>query len=93
MKVRTPIILEHEPAGIIAKAGDAVEGFAEGEKVGVNPMPSCGSCNYCSIGSLSKELTLMTVTHHTRVDLTKLIEIVGTGKIDSDLGTVKVLIG
>lgn len=49
-KVKTPIILGHEPAGEIAAIGEDVPGFAVGDAVGVNPFPLCGSCYWCSRG-------------------------------------------
>ncbi len=50
LPVVTPVILGHEPAGTIAKVGKNVEGFAEGEKIGINPLLTCGRCFYCSRG-------------------------------------------
>jgi len=46
---RTPIILGHEPAGIVAKVGSEVEGWKEGEPVALFAV-GCGECYYCKIG-------------------------------------------
>ena len=40
--------------------------------------------------SLSKEVTLMTVTHFTQADLAKLLEIAASGRIDFETGTKRI---
>lgn len=40
----------HEWAGEIVEVGDAVEGFAPGDRVVPNPMLVCGTCYYCIRG-------------------------------------------
>ena len=46
---RLPIIPGHEIVATVAKAGDGVEGFTAGERVGVPWLAgTCGSCRYCS---------------------------------------------
>ena len=49
IKVRTPMILGHEPAGTVAKVGREVAGFREGDKVVLFAV-GCGECYYCKIG-------------------------------------------
>ena len=49
IKVKTPMILGHEPAGIIAEVGSEVKGFSEGENVAVVAV-GCGECYYCIEG-------------------------------------------
>ena len=49
IKVETPIILGHEPAGVVAQVGSEVEGFNEGDRVAVVSV-GCGECYYCIIG-------------------------------------------
>ena len=46
---KTPLILGHEPAGVIAEVGSEVEGFQVGERV-VMFATGCGECYYCRIG-------------------------------------------
>ena len=49
---RLPIVPGHQAAGRIAKMGARVEGFEEGDRVGVGWMASaCGVCNFCRSGS------------------------------------------
>lgn len=45
-----PLIMGHEFSGTIVSVGAAVEGFAAGQAVTVNPMIYCGSCDYCQRG-------------------------------------------
>jgi L-iditol 2-dehydrogenase len=40
----------HEFAGEIAALGDGVDGFAEGDRVAVEPIIRCGRCTYCLTG-------------------------------------------
>ncbi len=42
-----PIIPGHEAAGVVAKAGGAVVGLSEGDRVGIDPSLFCGSCTFC----------------------------------------------
>ncbi len=44
---RLPIILGHEPAGIIEEAGKEVKELKAGDRVFVNSVISCGHCRYC----------------------------------------------
>jgi propanol-preferring alcohol dehydrogenase len=49
VKVPTPIILGHEPAGTVVAVGSEVEEFREGDDV-VMFAVGCGDCYYCRIG-------------------------------------------
>jgi alcohol dehydrogenase len=40
-------IIGHEPVGVIAALGDAVTGYAVGDRVLVGAITPCGSCFYC----------------------------------------------
>jgi L-idonate 5-dehydrogenase len=50
VRVREPMVLGHEVAGVIEAVGDAVTGFAVGERVAVSPSRPCGACRYCQQG-------------------------------------------
>lgn len=48
--VEKPIILGHECAGIVAKAGANVSRVQPGDRVAVEPGVTCGRCRYCKEG-------------------------------------------
>lgn len=43
-----PVVLGHEAAGVIAAVGDGVTSSAPGDRVVLVPLPSCGSCYFCT---------------------------------------------
>ena len=46
-----PMVPGHEIAGVVASVGADVEGFKEGDRVGVGCfVDSCGECEYCEAG-------------------------------------------
>lgn len=45
-----PFIPGHEPMGVITKLGSNVTTVAEGDRVCVNPLVTCGECFYCRRG-------------------------------------------
>ena len=47
-------IVGHEPVGLIHELGDAVEGYAVGDRVLVGAITPCGSCFYCQSHSESQ---------------------------------------
>jgi alcohol dehydrogenase len=47
-------IIGHEPVGVIHELGDAVEGYAVGQRVLVGAITPCGSCFYCQSHSESQ---------------------------------------
>ncbi|MGL5115515.1 MAG: L-idonate 5-dehydrogenase [Beijerinckiaceae bacterium] len=50
VRVRHPMALGHEIAGVVDKVGAAVTGLAPGVRVAVNPSRACGECVYCRKG-------------------------------------------
>ncbi len=49
--VRTPVVLGHEFGGVVARAGNRVKGFKEGDRVVSETAASiCGNCVYCRTG-------------------------------------------
>ncbi|TET80075.1 alcohol dehydrogenase, partial [candidate division TA06 bacterium] len=47
---KPPMILGHEPSGIVDKAGDEVKTFKPGDRVIIPPVFSCGYCKNCREG-------------------------------------------
>jgi len=63
---KSPIVPGHEITGKIAKLGEGVDAFKEGDRVGIQPLWStCGRCEFCLTGRenicLSKQITGETV--------------------------------
>ena len=64
LKRRAPLVLGHEPAGIIVKAGSKVRGFSVGDRVFVHHHVACLTCQYCIHG----DYTLCKQFHGTQID-------------------------
>lgn len=45
-----PLVLGHEPGGIVSAVGDGVENLAVGDKVALEPGVGCGKCKDCLEG-------------------------------------------
>jgi len=50
---KAPIILGHEPTGMIVEVGDGVEKFKEGDRVYVHHHVGCMACHYCRRGDFT----------------------------------------
>lgn len=50
VRVREPIILGHEAAGYVEKAGEGVDDLPTGTLVSVNPSQPCDHCKFCAAG-------------------------------------------
>jgi L-iditol 2-dehydrogenase len=64
LKSRAPLVLGHEPAGVIAKKGHNVEGFDIGDRVFVHHHVACLTCHYCTHG----DYTLCEQFHKTNIE-------------------------
>lgn len=45
-----PMVLGHEPAGVVLKAGAGVMGLSEGDQFALEPGTACGHCEMCRVG-------------------------------------------
>jgi len=63
LKSRAPLVLGHEPSGVIAEKGDGVEGFEIGDRVFVHHHVACLKCHYCRSG----DYTLCAQFHETNI--------------------------
>jgi L-idonate 5-dehydrogenase len=50
VRVRQPMVLGHEIAGVVAAIGPEVSAVKPGDKVAVNPAHPCRACRYCLMG-------------------------------------------
>jgi len=64
LKSRAPLVLGHEPAGVVAKKGDKVEGLDVGDRVFVHHHVACLKCHYCQHG----DYTLCEQFHKTNIE-------------------------
>src|SRR5262245_25007025 len=54
MAVSLPLVLGHEPVGVIEAVGPGVAGLREGDRVGVSwAQRGCGRCRYCQEGRIA----------------------------------------
>jgi L-iditol 2-dehydrogenase len=60
---RAPLVLGHEPTGIIARKGREVKGFDVGDRVFVHHHVACLECHYCLRG----DYTLCKQFHETNI--------------------------
>lgn len=45
-----PLVLGHEPGGVVSAIGEGVKGFEIGDKVAIEPGVPCGHCDSCRMG-------------------------------------------
>lgn len=64
LKPRAPLVLGHEPAGIVAKKGKKVHDLDVGDRVFVHHHVACLTCYYCSHG----DYTLCKQFHDTHIE-------------------------
>jgi L-iditol 2-dehydrogenase len=53
LEKRAPLVLGHEPSGIIVEAGSKVEGFSKGDRVFTHHHVACLTCHYCRHGAFT----------------------------------------
>lgn len=50
IRLREPMVLGHEVAGVVETVGAQVTGLAVGQRVAVCPSRPCGACRFCQLG-------------------------------------------
>ena len=53
LEKRAPLVLGHEPAGVIVEVGGEVEGFRKGDRVFAHHHVACLTCHYCRRGAFT----------------------------------------
>jgi L-idonate 5-dehydrogenase len=59
VRLKEPMVLGHEIAGIIARVGADVANVKVGQRVAVNPSRPCGHCGYCQEGKQQHCLNML----------------------------------
>lgn len=50
VRVKEPMVLGHEVAGVIEEVGAGVDGFVVGDRIAISPSRPCGTCRFCQQG-------------------------------------------
>ena len=50
IRIRQPMVLGHEVAGVVEELGADAGGLAVGDRIAVSPSRPCGSCRFCQLG-------------------------------------------
>jgi L-iditol 2-dehydrogenase len=64
LRDRAPLVLGHEPAGIVARKGSKVDAVSLGDRVFVHHHVACMTCHYC----LNGDYTLCERFHETNIE-------------------------
>lgn len=58
-----PLVLGHEPGGIVAEVGEGTEGFSVGDRIAIEPGVPCGTCDMCKKGlyNLCPDMSFMAI--------------------------------
>jgi L-idonate 5-dehydrogenase len=50
VRIKEPMVLGHEVAGVVEEAGPDAGGFVRGDRIAISPSRPCGLCRYCQQG-------------------------------------------
>lgn len=58
-----PLVLGHEPGGVVEEVGVGVDGFRKGDKIAIEPGVPCGKCDLCKKGlyNLCHDMSFMAI--------------------------------
>lgn len=58
-----PLVLGHEPGGVVEEIGEGVQGFQVGDRVAIEPGVPCGVCEMCKKGlyNLCPDMSFMAI--------------------------------
>jgi len=85
LRSRAPLVLGHEPSGVIAEAGKSVEGFEVGDRVFVHHHVACMNCHFCLHG----DYTLCTKFLQTHLEPGGFAEYFGVPPPNLQIDTLK----
>jgi L-iditol 2-dehydrogenase len=85
LKTRAPLVLGHEPSGIVVEKGGRVEGFDLGDRVFVHHHVACLKCHYCLHG----DYTLCEQFHRTNIEPGGLAEYFRVPVVNLQMDTLK----
>ena len=60
-----PLVLGHEPGGVVTEVGEGVTGFKVGDRICIEPGVGCGVCDMCKKGlyNLCPDMSFMAIPH------------------------------
>jgi len=50
VRVKEPMVLGHEVAGVVEEVGPNASAFAVGDRIAISPSRPCGACRFCQMG-------------------------------------------
>ena len=86
LRSRAPLVLGHEPAGIIARKGSKVKGFSIGDRVFVHHHVACLKCHYC----IHRDYTLCEQFHETNIEPGGFAEYFKVPALNLQIDTLKI---
>lgn len=86
LKDRAPLVLGHEPAGVVVEVGEKVEGFQVGDRIFAHHHVACLTCYYCNHG----DYTLCRQFTETHLEPGGFAEYVKVPKLNVKVDTLKI---